>query len=75
MYRMKLLKKEIGQLALEVLKRGNANAETINSLPSAPMSGYMAPERAREALRKRQSTPSKRQTQDILSALRGGRGL
>lgn len=75
MYRMKLLKKEIGQLALEVLKRGDANAETINSLPSAPMSGYMPPEKAREALRKRQSTPSKRQTQDILSALRGGRGL
>lgn len=75
MYRMKLLKKEIGQLALEVLKRGDANAETINSLPSAPMSGYMPPEKAREALRKRQSEPSKRQTQDILSALRGGRGL
>jgi hypothetical protein len=75
MYRMKLLKKEIGQLALEVLKRGDANAETINSLPSAPMSGYMPPEKAREALRKRQSTPSKRQTQYILSALRGGRGL
>ncbi|WP_171230068.1 hypothetical protein [Ruegeria sp. HKCCA4008] len=75
MYRMKLLKTEIGQLALEVLQRGDANAETINVPPSAPMSGYAAPEKAREALRRRQSKPSKRQTQDILSALRGGRGL
>lgn len=75
MYQMKLLKKDIGQLALEVLRRGDANAETINSLPSAPMSGYMPPEKAREALRRRQSVPSKRQTQDILSALRGGRVL
>lgn len=75
MYSMRLLKTEIGQLALEVLRRGDANAETINQLPSAPMSGYLAPEKARESLRKRQSKPSKRQTQDILSALRGGRGL
>lgn len=75
MHRMKLLKKEVGQLALEVLRRGDANAETIKGLPSSPMSGYLAPEKARESLRKRQSKPSKRHTQDILSALRGGRGL
>ncbi|WP_321447330.1 hypothetical protein [uncultured Cohaesibacter sp.] len=75
MYSMKLLKTEIGQLALEVLKRGDANAESINGLPSAPMSGYQSPEKARESLRKNQSKPSKRQTQDILNALRGRRGL
>lgn len=75
MYSMKLLKIEIGQLALEVLKRGDANAETINALPSAPMSGYIGPERSREKLRKSQSKPSRQHTHDILSALRGGRGL
>lgn len=75
MYSMRLLKREIGQLALEVLKRGDANAETINVPPSAPMSGYIGPERTRETLRKRQSQPSKQHTHDILSALRGGRGL
>lgn len=75
MFSMKLLKIEIGQLALEVLRRGDANAESIRGLPNAPMSGYLAPEKARESLRKRQSKPSRRQTQDILSALRGGRGL
>ena len=75
MHNMKLLKTEIGQLALEVLQRGDANAETIQGLPNAPMSGYLAPEKARESIRRRQSQHSKRQTQDILSALRGGRRL
>lgn len=75
MYCMKLLKAEVGQLALEVLSRGDANAEAINVPPSAPMSGYAGPEAAREKVRRRQSQPSKRQTHDILSALRGRRGL
>lgn len=75
MFRMKLLKKEVGELALQVLKRGNANAEAINVPPSAPMTGYKGPEYAREQTRKRQSQPSKRHTHDILSTLRGKRGI
>jgi hypothetical protein len=74
-FRMKLLKKEVGELALHVLKRGNANAESINVPPSAPMTGYRGPEYARERTRKRQSQPSKRHTHDILSALRAKRGV
>lgn len=73
MFKMKLLKKEIGQLALQVLTRGDANAEAINAPPSAPMTGYLGPEYAREKTRKNQSQPSRRHTHDILSALRGGR--
>jgi hypothetical protein len=75
MYRMKLLKREVGELALQVLKKGDANAETINTPPSAPMSGYAGPEATREKVRKRQSLPSKNHTHDILSALRGQRGF
>ena len=75
MYSMKLLKREVGELALQVLKRGDANAETINVPPSAPITGYVGPERTRELARKHQSKPSKQHTHDILSALRGGRGL
>ncbi|WP_050575671.1 hypothetical protein [Pseudomonas viridiflava] len=75
MFRMKLLKKEVGELALQVLKRGNANAEAINTPPSAPMTSYKGPEYAREQTRKRQSQPSKRHTHDILSTLRGKRGI
>lgn len=75
MFRMKLLKKEVGQLALQVLKRGEANAEAMNVPPSAPMTGYRGPEYTRQLTRKKQSTPSRRHTHDILSALRGGRGI
>lgn len=75
MFSMKLIKKEVGLLALEVLKRGNANAETLSALPAAPMSGFYGPEHSRVTTRKNQSQPSKKHTHDILSALRGGRGV
>lgn len=75
MFTMKLLKLEVGLLALEVLKRGNANAESLNAPPSAPMSGFHGPEYSRVNTRKNQSKPSKQHTHDILSALRGGRGV
>lgn len=75
MYRMRLLKKDIGELALQVLKRGEANAETLSVLPGAPMLGYKGPETTRELVRKNQSQPSKRKTHDILSALRGRRSV
>ena len=39
MFRMRLLKREIGELALQVLKRGDANAEAISVPPSSPMTG------------------------------------
>ena len=75
MYYMKLLKREIGQLALEVLSQGDANAESIGNLPGVPMTSYIGPEGARERVRKRQTKPSRNHTHDILSALRGGRSL
>ena len=72
-YFMKLIKKEIGQLALHVLTQGNAYAQSLTELPSAPMSGYVGPEESRSAVRKTQSTLSKKTTRDILEAVRGGR--
>lgn len=69
---MRLLKKEIGQLALQVLITGDASAESLAVLPEAPMSTYLGPERARMAVRKTQSSMSKKRTQDVLEALRGG---
>ncbi|MFK3667544.1 hypothetical protein ACI2JN_20095 [Ochrobactrum teleogrylli] len=70
---MKLLKKEVGQLALHVLTQGNAYAQSLNDLPSAPMSGYVGPEDNRTTVRKKQSEFSRRTTRDILEAVRGGR--
>lgn len=72
---MKLLKKEIGELALGVLTRGDANIVAIDRIPGAPMTGYVGPEDGRVNVRRQQSTPSKRATQDILNALRGGRDI
>ena len=75
MFRMRLLKREIGQLALQVLTKGDANAEAINAPPSSPMTGYVGPEQSRVRVRRNQKQPSKRATRDILSALRGGRSI
>lgn len=70
---MKLLKIEVGQIALHVLTQGNAYEKSLTDLPGAPMSGYVGPEESRTTVRKRQSTMSKRTTQDVLEAVRGGR--
>ncbi len=74
-YYMKLLKTEVGELALQVLTQGNANAQSLVDLPSAPMSGYIGPEESRTAVRKKQTALSKRTTRDVLEAVRGGRFL
>lgn len=70
---MKLLKKEIGELALQVLTTGDTSAQSLNILPAAPMSAYKGPETARSDFRRKQSKPSKRRTLDVLEAVRGGR--
>ncbi len=72
---MKLLKREIGQLALHVLTQGNAYAQSLVDLPGAPMSGYVGPEESRTSVRKKQTQMSKRTTRDVLEAVRGGRVL
>jgi hypothetical protein len=71
-FRMRLLKREVGEIALEVLKGGNAAAAALETLPSAGMRSYMPPEPARVRLRKTQSLASKIQTRSLLSAVRGG---
>lgn len=70
MFTMKLLKREIGELALKVLSQGNANIESLKIVPGACMVNYTGPEASRERTRKRQSQPSKKQTYEILMALR-----
>lgn len=70
MFTMKLLKKEIGELALKVLSQGNVNIESLKIVPGACMVNYTGPEASRERARKKQSQPSKKQTYEILMALR-----
>lgn len=75
LFSMRLLKKEIGMLALDVLTRGDANVTAIRRLPGAPMTGYAGPEDGRVRTRRQQDRRSRRATQDILAALRGGRDI
>ena len=75
MYYMRLLKSEIGELALSVLKQGDANPESIGSFPTVPMTSYTGPERTRERVRRNQTKPSRQHTHDILNALRGRRRI
>ena len=73
MFYMKLLKKEIGKLALHVLTQGDASAESLIELPGAPMESYIGPEESRMSVRRHQSSTSKLNTRDILEAVRGGK--
>ena len=70
---MKLLKREVGQMALHVLTQGDAHAQTLIDLPSAPMEGYVGPEQSRMSVRLQQTPMSKRTTRNILEAVREGR--
>jgi hypothetical protein len=72
---MRLLKREVGELALQVLTTGSAAATVLDVPPQAAMSGYLGPEVGRTRVRVRQSKPSKQATQDILAAIRGGKAI
>ena len=74
-FTMRLLKREVGVIALDVLKGRNAAAAALEVLPSAGMRSYTPPEVARVGLRRRQSPTSKAQMRSLLSAVRGGGGL
>lgn len=72
MFYMKLLKKEVGELALNVLSNeAIEQGETDFAVPVASMNLYLPPEIQRERTRKNQSKPSKQHTSDILNSLRG----
>ena len=63
----------MGELALHVLTRGETCVDSSAVLQGAPMKAYIGPEESRMSIRKKQSPMSKRRTQDILEAVRGGK--
>jgi hypothetical protein len=71
-YEMRLLKKEVGELALSVIKDGDASEVSLLALPGAAVTGYTGPETNRELRRKKQTAQSKRATLDIIMAIRTG---
>ncbi|WP_137165387.1 hypothetical protein [Salinimonas lutimaris] len=69
---MKLLKKEVGILALQVIQNGDASEHSLSSLPTAAVSRYKGPELNRAIVRKKQVSENALATTGILSSLRKG---
>lgn len=71
MFYMKLLKKDIGELALQVLQFGNAAEQSvINSTSLSGVSNYVGPEINRDITRKRQNVQTKSSVAQILRTFR-----
>ncbi|QLG91760.1 hypothetical protein HZF02_07190 [Pseudomonas yamanorum] len=67
-----LLKKEIGELALQAIRQGDVSEHSLSSLPTAAITSYVGPEQNRFRTRKTQLQTSPKATNDMLSALRTG---
>ncbi len=69
---MRLLKREVGQLALTVITEGEAGGSSLLEMPGVSATRYDGPEINRSVVRKRQAEPLKRGVARLLSDLRTG---
>lgn len=72
---LKLLKKEVGELALQAIRQGDVSEHSLTSLPSAAVTSFNGPEHNRERIRREQRATSPKATNDMLSVLRMGGGF
>ncbi|MEW6183208.1 MAG: hypothetical protein AB1500_08535 [Bacillota bacterium] len=74
-YNLRLLKKEVGIVALEVLTQGSGSSESLlERLPGSPVITYSGPEENRGKVRKKKIVaPSDGKFIDMLQSLRTGR--
>lgn len=72
---LKLLKKEVGELALQAIRQGDVSEHSLTSLPTAAVTRFNGPEHNRERIRRTQTRASPRATNDMLSVLRTGGGF
>lgn len=72
MCKMKLLKKEVGQLALQVINDGDVSQYSLEALPTVSVTSYAPPEYTRQLSRKNQTAPMKKNIGEILNQLRTG---
>lgn len=73
MFSMKLLKRDVGEIALQVILEGEAGAQIATQLPGAAVTTYTAPEPNRTYIRKNQTEPMKKEIGKLLGHLRTGR--
>jgi len=72
MFTMRLLKPEVGKLALAVIQDGDITAESIPQLPGARVTEYINPEANREVQRKNSTEAIKLKTKNLLNEIRTG---
>ncbi|MCW5600415.1 hypothetical protein [Nitrosomonas sp.] len=72
LYTMRLLKPEVGRLALAVIQEGEATSEALTQLPAAAVSQYAEPESNRTVMRKNITEPLKKGVGNLLAELRTG---
>lgn len=72
---LRLLKKEVGELALQAIKQGDVSEHSLTVLPTAAVTNFNGPERNREKIRRRQAASNPKATNNMLSILRRGGGL
>lgn len=70
-----LLKKEIGELALQAIRQGDVSEHSLQDLPTAAVTTFNGPEHNREKSRRTQIAMNPKATNDMLSILRTGGGL
>lgn len=72
---LRLLKKEVGELALQAIRQGDISEHSLKVLPTAAVTTFDGPECNREKVRRLQTKMSPKATNDMLSILRTGGGL
>lgn len=72
---LRLLKKEVGEMALQAIRQGDVSEHSLNALPTAAVTTFNGPEHNREKVRRTQTKMSPKATNDMLSILRTGGGL
>jgi hypothetical protein len=72
---MRLLKKEVGELALQAIRQGDVSEHSIECLPGAAITKFRGPEANREIIRREQIQKSPFETNDMINSLRTGGGF
>jgi hypothetical protein len=70
LYYMSLLKKDIGELALQVLELGDAAEQTARTITSGNVTNYRGPEENRYISRKKQNEQSKKSVASLIRTFR-----
>lgn len=69
---LSLLKKEVGELALQAIRQGDVSEHSLSALPTAAVTKFSGPEQNREKTRRKQTSINPKATNDMLSILRTG---